>query len=188
MEENRIDSVAMMLAERIKNQPAEERPGGQVRKGHLIVIDSKPPVADNTTLMLCLVKLRAVDEQEPTAYFSPEEPVREVCNRLIAIITGIDLQKIADGSLDADEWLLLDERLPLLQDAPLYIDDAPGLSMDSLKRRVTNLAKDNGVRLVVVNHLNELTNDGTPTNAHRIEANLKSIAEELGITIIAVQN
>jgi hypothetical protein len=40
----------------------------------------------------------------------------------------------------------------------------------------------------VVDHLQELTDDGQPANVHRIEADLKSIAEELGITIIAVQD
>jgi hypothetical protein len=65
-----------------------------------------------------------------------------------------------------------------------------GEDSDSMKyaKGFTVHTLDNGVRLVVVNHLNELTDDGTPTNAHRIEANLKSIAEELGITIIAVQD
>ena len=168
MEQNKIQEAARQLAERSK-YPVRNKSEG--RKGCLVVIDGKPPVGDNTTLMLYTVKFRAVDEKKPTAYFSLEESNQQVVNRLIAIITGIDLQKIT-----------------MLIDAPLYIDDTPALSLANLKRRVTNLAKDNGVRLVVVNHLNELTDDGTPTNAHRIEANLKSIAEELGITIIAVQD
>lgn len=185
MEQNKIQEAARQLAERSKN-PVENKSEG--RKGCLVVIDGKPPVGDNTTLMLYTVKFRAVDEKKPTAYFSLEESNQQVVNRLIAIITGIDLQKITDGTLSEDEWLLLDEKLPLLIDAPLYIDDTPALSLANLKRRVTNLAKDNGVRLAVVNNLNELTDDGMPTTVHRIEANLKSIAEELGITIIAVQD
>ena len=76
----------------------------------------------------------------------------------------------------------------MLIDAPLYIDDTPALSIANLKKRLTNLANQNGVRLAVVDHLQELTDDGQPANVHRIEADLKTIAEELGITIIAVKD
>ncbi len=186
MEQNKIQEVARQLAERSKN-PADNK-HSEGRKGVFIVIDGKPPVADNTTLMLYTVKLRAVDEQKPTVYFSLEESNQQVCNRLIAIITGIDQQKINDGTLTDDEWLLMDEKLPMLIDAPLYIDDTPALSLANLKKRMKNLTNQNGVRLAVVDHLQELTDDGQPANVHRIEADLKSIAEELGITIIAVQD
>lgn len=182
---NKIEEAARQLAERSKNQQIAKTSEG--KKGCLVVIDSKPPVGDNTTLMLYTVKIRAVDERKPTAYFSLEESNRQVCNRLIAIITGIDLQKIADGTLSNDEWLLVDEKLPQLIDAPLYIDDTPALSLANLKRRITNLAKDNGVCLAVIDRLQELTDDGHPADVRRIEADLKAIAEELDVTIIAVQ-
>ncbi len=185
MEQNKIQEAARQLAERSKNPVGNKSEG---RKGCLVVIDGKPPVGDNTTLMLYTVKFRAVDEKKPTAYFSLEESNQQVVNRLIAIITGIDLQKITDGTLSEDEWLLLDEKLPMLIDAPLYIDDTPAISLANLKKRMKNLANQNGVRLAVVDHLQELTDDGQPANVHRIEADLKSIAEELGITIIAVQD
>ena len=185
MEQNKIQEAARQLAERSKNPVGNKSEG---RNGCLVVIDSKPPVGDNTTLMLYTVKFRAVDEQKPSVYFSLEESNQQVVNRLIAIITGIDLQKITDGALTDDEWLLMDEKLPMLIDAPLYIDDTPALSLANLKKRMNNLANQNGVRFAVVNHLQELTGDGQPANVHRIEADLKSIAEELGITIIAVQD
>ncbi len=188
MEKEQNSKEVEQIAERIKNQPPNKKSDGESRKGRLVVIDTKPPVADNTTLILYTVKLRAVDEQEPTAYFSLEESIQEVCNQIIAFITGIDQQKITDGTLNAEEWVLLDEKLILLQDAPLYIDDTPALSMANFKRRVTNLAKENSVRLVVVNHLQELTGYGQPANLHRICADIKTLAEELGITIIAIQD
>nr|MCR4808536.1 DnaB-like helicase C-terminal domain-containing protein [Prevotella sp.] len=101
MEQNKIQEAARQLAERSKNPVGNKSEG---RKGCLVVIDGKPPVGDNTTLMLYTVKFRAVDEKKPTAYFSLEESNQQVVNRLIAIITGIDLQKITDGTLSEDEW------------------------------------------------------------------------------------
>ena len=183
---NKIEEAARQLAGRSKNQQIAKTSDG--KKGCLVVIDSKPPVGDNTTLMLYTVKIHAVDERKPTAYFSLEESNRQVCNRLIAIITGIDRQKIDDGTLSSDEWLLLDEKLSQLIDAPLYIDDAPALSLANLKRRLTNLTKNNDVCLAVVDHLQELTDDGQPINVRQIKAYLKAFAEVLGITIIAVQD
>ena len=178
MEQNKKNTakiVAMKMAERM-NQPAKE--DGK-RKGVLIIIDQKPPVADNTTLMLYAVKLRAVDERNPTAYLSLGTPNVDIVNQLIAITTGIDHEKIVNGNLTDDEWALVDERLPMLMDAPLYVDDSSGVTMLSLKEKLTMLA-GKGVTLAVIDHadVDPDAKDGTDF--------LKSIAEELRMTIIFV--
>ena len=96
-------------------------------------------------------EFRAVDERKPTVYFSLHESNVQVVNRLIAIQTGIDHEKIVSGQLADDEWALLDQKLPALLDAPLYVDDTPMMTVAYLKEKLAGL-KDKGVDLAVIDH------------------------------------
>lgn len=168
-------------------------PGEGKKQGQLFIIDEQPPVGDNTTIMLHLVYEAAIKGRIPSAYFSPDLSNVQVVNRLIAINTGIDLQTITDGTLSEEDWKKLDEGLPKLLGAPLYVDDTPEIALSDLTKKITDLAKDKGVRLVVVNPVNEVVVDGLvftdgPTCRDYITAHLKALAENLGITIFAVED
>ena len=184
-----VESVAQNMKERM------ERLGmlGEGRKnGALLVVDERPTVGDNTTVMLHVVNDAAVKGHVPAAYFSPGELSNvQVVNRLIAINTGIDSQTINDGTLSREQWKKLDAELPKLMGAPLYVDDTPEIALSDLMKKITDLAKDKGVRLVVVNPLNQVVVDGLVftdglTCLDYITAQLKTLAENLGITVIAV--
>ena len=184
MEKNeKIKEAARRMAGRDKDQAAagtEER-----KKGVLVVIEDKPPVADNTTLMLYMVKLRAVDERQPTVYFSLGESDVQVVDRLIAIVTGIDLEKIVEGRLSSDEWQLVDRKISVLVDAQIYIDDTPEMTLDSLRTKLEGLA-GKGVRLAVVDHARKVTAAGMDTDA--VLDGIRTAAGELGITVFAVMD
>ena len=151
-------------------------------RGRLVVVDSQPPVADNTTLMLYTVKLTAVDEGRPSAYFSLGTRSTEIINILVSIITGIGLQKIESGRLSAEEYRKIDEELPSLRDAPLYIDDTEGMTLDWLDGRLTDLATLNSVTFAVIDHVRRLGGDAETVPA------IKAVAERLGMTVIAVMD
>ena len=172
--------VAMKIIKALTERPKVKTSDGS--RGRLVVIDSQPPVADNTTLMLYTVKLAAVDEGRPTAYFSLGTQNTEIVNILVSIITGIGLQKIESGRLSAEEYRKIDEKLPSLRDAPLYIDDTEGLTLDWLDGRLTDLATENGVKFAIIDHVRRLGGDAETVPA------IKAVAERLGITVIAVMD
>jgi replicative DNA helicase len=172
--------VAMKIIKALAERPNVKTSDGS--RGRLVVIDSQPPVADNTTLMLYTVKLAAVDEGRPSAYFSLGTQNTEIVNILVSIITGIGLQKIQSGRLSDEEWALLGEKLPSLNDAPLYIDDTEGMTLDWLDGRLTDLATENNVTFAVIDHVRRLGGDAETVPA------IKAVAERLGITVIAVMD
>lgn len=186
MEQNKLNTakiVAMKMAER-KNQQSFNESGK--RKGGLIIIDSKPPVADATdTIILYTLKLRAVDEGQPTAYFSLGLSNIEVVNRLISIVAGIDQKAIDGGTLSAEEWKTLDQKLPALLDAPLYIDDTPEMTLAEVKGKIIDLI-GKGVKFVVIDNAQKLIADGMATDA--ILSDINESAKTIGYTVIAVVN
>ena len=179
MQQDKIQEAAQQLAASSR-KPAND---GN-RRGALVIIDQQPPVADNTTIMLYTVKTRAVDERQPTAYFSLGLTNVQVCNRLIAIQTGIDQQHIDDGTLTDDEWKMLDEKLPQLMQSPLYIDDTEAMPLADLQRKMADLAQDNGVNFMVIDHAQRVTADGLAT-ADILTA-LQHTAEDLRVVAIAI--
>jgi len=181
MQQDKIQKAAQQLAASCKKSS-----NASERRGALVVLDQKPPVGDNTTIMLYAAKLRATDEQKPTAYFSLGTPSIKVVNRLLAITTGISQEKIDSGQLDDKEWKQLDERLPQLTSAPLYIDDTPAMPIAELKQKLTDLLETAGVRLAIIDHAEQLTAKGQPADTAYITAHAKAIAEQLGITIITI--
>lgn len=161
--------VARQLGDRSKN-PSQPRRGALVETGR----EAPVPII---TLMLYMVKMRAVDEGQPTAFFSPELSNLQVVNQLIAIQTGIDQQHIDEGTITDDEWRVIDEQVPLLMQAPLYVDDTPKLDPASLTDKIIALHRDHGVSLVVI--------DRFETVAYA-EANIKRLAEQLGIVVMTI--
>jgi replicative DNA helicase len=180
MEQNKIQEAARKIAEYHKEQQVSNVSGK--KKGCLVVMEDKPPVADNTTLMLYVLKLRAVDEGRPSVFFSLGVPNVDIVNQLIAITTGIDIEKVNSLHLGNDEWKLIDKKLPLLVDSPLYVDDSV-ITLPELRMKMKDLA-DNGVDFVVIDHAQKIAADGMSTD--NILDGVKTTAEQLGMTVIAV--
>lgn len=155
------------------------------RKGALVVIDSKSPVADNTTIMLYTVKIRAVDEDIPTAYFAHGASEKEVVERLISIMIDTDYENVSKGEMSEEEWKKFDDKLARLMKAPLYIDNTHEQTLPELKGKIEDLVATKGVSLCVIDHIEKVTTYGEETDVLFL---LKAAAERLGITIIVIKD
>lgn len=182
------ENIAKQMAESMNKQTG----GAELKKGVLMTIGDQPPVADNTTIMLYMAREVAVKEHTPMGYFSTCMGNVEVVNRLLAIITGIDREKFETGMLDESEWKALDERMPKVLEAPLFVDDTQMPVLAELLAKIKALVNDHGVSLIIVNTTANVVVDGKTFDSDQahleyINAALKALAEELCITIIAVE-
>ena len=165
----------------------------QNQSGKLMIIAEQPPVGDNTTLMLNMATMTAVENYVPALYYSMGKPKVDVCNRLISIVTGIDYKTISEGKLNEEEWKKLDEKIHSLMKSPLFIEDSTELTVSTLCEQVSWLVSENGLKLVEIDHMSRMTADDRTfgNEQERIEyitRKLRSLAHGLGITIIAVQD
>lgn len=174
------ESVAKRLAE-LKNQ---QTAGNGTRRGVCMVIEQTPPAGDNTTIMIHMVRQMSVDEREPSAYFTSTLSNVQLCNRLIAAATGVSLEKISAGQISEEEWALIDKRLPRIMEAPLYIDDTPETTLADLRQKIRGLVDKHGVRLIVADHIRI----SDITNRHLVLSALRTVADELAVAIIAIED
>ena len=160
------------------------------QKSDLVIIAARPAMG-KTALVLSMAKNMAVDYKHPVAVFSLEMSNVQLVNRLIVNVTEIEGKKIKDGNLLPHEWEQLNYKIKELYDAPIYIDDTPGLSVFELRTKARRLVREHEIKIIIIDYL-QLMNIGETKLGSReqevsmISRSLKALAKELNIPIIAI--
>ena len=157
----------------------------------LIIIAARPGMG-KTAMVLSMARNIAVDHNKAVGLFSLEMSSVQLITRLISSETGIDSEKLRKGSLNAVEWDQLTSKVKTLEDAPLFIDDTPGISIFDLRAKCRRLKSQHDVSIIIVDYLQLMTAGASKNSGNReqeissISRSLKSIAKELAIPVIAI--
>lgn len=156
----------------------------------LIIIAGRPAMG-KTSFALSLAKNIAVDNHDPVAFFSLEMNNVQLVNRLISNVCSISGSKILTGQLDNNDWNNLDQNIDKLKEAPLYVDDTPGLSVFELRTKARRLVREKGVKVIMIDYLQLMNANGMKFNSRQeevstISRSLKGLAKELDIPVIAL--
>lgn len=157
----------------------------------LIILAARPGMG-KTAFVLSMARNMSVDQKIPTAIFSLEMSSVQLITRMISSETGISSEKLRKATLEDHEWKQLYSKVKSLEDAPLYIDDTPALSIFDLRAKARRLVSQHGVRLIIIDYLQLMTLGGGKSTGNReqeistISRSLKSIAKELNIPVIAL--
>jgi len=158
----------------------------------LIIIAARPGMG-KTAFVLSMARNIAIDYQMPVAIFSLEMSSVQLIMRLISSETGLTSEKLRTGKLEKYEWEQLHTKVKDLEKAPLFIDDTPSLSIFDLRAKARRLVSQHKIKLIVVDYLQLMTagtnNKGGGNREQEISTisrNLKSLAKELSIPIIAL--
>ena len=157
----------------------------------LIIIAARPGMG-KTALTLSMARNMAVAEQTPVAFFSLEMSSVQLITRLISSETGLSSEKLRTGKLADHEWKQLNVKVGDLEKAPLFIDDTPALSIFDLRAKARRLASQHDIKLIIVDYLQLMTAGASSKAGNReqeissISRNLKSLAKELNIPVIAL--
>lgn len=161
------------------------------QKSDLIILAARPAVG-KTALALNLAQNVAIRAQETVAIFSLEMSVEQLTRRMMAAEGNIDASRIRSGQLTEDDWPKMTMVSGVLAEAPIFIDDTPGITVQEIRSKLRRLKQEHGVRLVVIDYLQLIQGKGGGNGANRqqevseISRMLKLIARELNVTIIAL--
>lgn len=160
------------------------------QKSDLIIIAGRPAMG-KTAFALSMAKNIAADLRKPMAFFSLEMSGVQLANRLISNVCEISGKKILNGQLDRNEWDRFDKRIATLTEAPIYIDDTPGLSVFDLRTKARRLVREHQIELIMIDYLQLMNASGMRINNRQeevatISRSLKGLAKELNIPIIAL--
>ncbi len=156
----------------------------------LMIVAARPAMG-KTAFVLSMARNMAVLKQVPVAVFSLEMSSMQLVLRLISAETELGSDKIKSGKLEDWEWELFNRRIKNLENAPLFIDDTPALSIFEFRAKCRRLKMQHNIGIVIVDYLQLMTagNDVKGNREQEVSAisrNLKAIAKEIDVPIIAL--
>ena len=155
----------------------------------LIIVAGRPSMG-KTTLAVNFAENAAIKHQVPVAIFSMEMPGESLALRMMSSLGHIDQHKIRTGKLDDDDWPRLTSAVSLRDTAPIFIDDTPALSPLELRARARRLKREHNIGMIVIDYLQLMqignTRENRTTEISEISRNLKALAKELEVPVIAL--
>ncbi|MBN8675604.1 MAG: replicative DNA helicase [Chitinophagales bacterium] len=205
---NSIDTVLVNTIKRIedlrqRNEEVTGVPSGfthldRVTYGwqntDLIILAARPAVG-KTAFALNLARNAAMHATKPTpvALFSLEMSAGQLVQRILSAESEIWLEKIARGKMEEHEMKQLYARgIQRLAQAPLFIDDTPALNIFELRAKCRRLKNKHNIGMIIIDYLQLMSGTGENRNGNReqeisnISRNLKGLAKELNVPIIAL--
>ena len=200
--------IGDVISEKIKNLEALQTvEGGQTgyKSGYValdrvtygwhpsdLVIVAGRPGMGKTAFVLTMARNMAVEFNTPIAFFSLEQDPSQLVERLLIAETGISSEKIKGSvKMAPADWVQLDGSIERLNNAPIFIEDTPSLSITDLRAKARRLVKNNGVKMMIIDYLQLMTGSKElkgfrEQEVAEISRSLKAIAKELNVPIIAL--
>ncbi|NCO10457.1 replicative DNA helicase [Candidatus Saccharibacteria bacterium] len=161
-----------------------------LQRSDLIILAARPAMG-KTTLVTNLAYNVATIAKQPVLFFSLEMSKEQLVDRMLADASGVDSWSIRTGNLSHDEFGKLSEAMGELSEAPIYIDDTPGLSVLEMRTKARRAMHDHPLGLIIVDYLQLMQGSGRSDGnrvqeVSEISRGLKLIARELNVPVIAL--
>ena len=157
--------------------------------GQMIVVAARPAMG-KSTLALDFARAAAIKHNRPTVFFSLEMGRSEIAMRLMSAEGSVPLQSMRKGMLDSRDWTTIASTRGRINDAPLYIDDSPNMTLVEIRAKCRKLKQRVGLEMVVIDYL-QLMTSGKRVESRQQEVSefsraLKLLAKELQVPVIAL--
>lgn len=159
-----------------------------MQKSNLIILAARPGTG-KTAFSLNIAMHAAVTQKLPVGFFSLEMSKEELVDRLLVSQADIDAWKLKTGRLGEAEFAKLSDAMGVLADAPLYIDDTPGLSVLEMRTKARRLMSERGLSLIIVDYLQLVRGRGLENRVvevAEISQGLKNLARELKVPVLSL--
>ncbi|MBD3393284.1 MAG: replicative DNA helicase [Chitinivibrionales bacterium] len=168
----------------------DEMTGG-LHKGELVIVAGRPGMG-KTAFALSLAAHAAAHEAEKTttAVFSLEMSKEQLVQRMLCAAAKVDMHRLRTGRLKPQEKTQLGIHANPLYEAPIFIDDTPGLNVMEIRAKSRRLKARENLGLVIIDYLQLMSSVDRAENRQQeissISRGLKAIAKELSVPVVAL--
>jgi replicative DNA helicase len=158
------------------------------QKSNLVILAARPGVG-KTSFALNIAENIALKSKRSVGYFSLEMSKEELVDRLLVSKADIDAWRLKTGKLDEDDFTKLSNAMGELAEAPIYIDDTPGLSILEMRTKARRLQVEIGVDMIIVDYLQLAQSrrlENRVQEVSEISQGLKNLARELKVPVLAL--
>jgi replicative DNA helicase len=156
----------------------------------LIILAARPAMG-KTTLVTNLAYNVATLNQKAVLFFSLEMSKEQLVDRMLSDVSGVDSWNIRTGNLSDEDFAKLSDASGEMAEAPVYIDDTPGMTVLEMRTKARRAAHNAPLGLVIVDYLQLMQGSGRD-NGNRVQEvseisrGLKLLARELNVPVIAL--
>ena len=154
-----------------------------------VLIAARPSMG-KTSFAINIAQNAAVRYQVPVAIFSLEMAKDQLAQRMLSGEANIELQKIRTGDLTEEDWVKLVRAATPLSNAPIFIDDTPGVTAMEVRSKARRLKMEHNIGMVVIDYLQLMSGRGKTESRQQevseISRSLKALARELQIPVVAL--
>ncbi len=159
-----------------------------MQNSNLIILASRPGQG-KTSMALNIAQYVAVTAGIPVGIFSLEMSQEELVDRLLVGQADIDAWKLKTGRLDEKDFDRLSLAMGELAEAPIFIDDTPGINISEMRTKARRLQMEHGLKFLIVDYLQLIKGrnlENRVQEVSEISQNLKNLARELKIPVLAL--
>jgi len=159
-----------------------------LQKSNLIILAARPGQG-KTALVLNIAQNIGVKEGLPVGIFSLEMSKEELVDRLLIAQSDVDAWKLKTGRLSEDDFGKISEAMGQLAEAPIFIDDTPGLSLTEMRSKARRLQIEHNLSLIIVDYLQLVDPgrryDNRVQEVSMVSQALKNLARELNVPVLS---
>ena len=156
----------------------------------LILVAARPAMG-KSAFVINIASNAAIRAGVPVVIFNLEMSKEQVANRILCSEAMVDSNKIRTGKIEEEDWSKLAGALGPISDAPIYIDDTPGISIMEIRAKCRKLKLEKNIGLVIIDYLQLVSASGKKNSSREreiseISRSLKILAKELNVPVIAL--
>ncbi|WP_211097033.1 replicative DNA helicase [Neolewinella litorea] len=158
----------------------------------LIIVAARPAMG-KTSFVLSMARNAAAEYGHGVAVFSLEMSAAQLAGRIFSQDAEVNGQKMRNGKFTDDEWTRLVNAMNHIGEAPIYIDDTPGINVFELRAKCRRLKLEKGISMVIIDYLQLMSGSGEANKGGNreqevsaISRSLKGLAKELEVPVIAL--
>ncbi len=160
-----------------------------LQKSDFIVLAGRPSMG-KSALAISMLGYAGVVEKVPCAYFSLEMSKDQLAQRMLCSLAGVNAHKVRTGFFSQTDWPKLVAAAGKLSEAPIFIDDTPGISSLEVRAKARRLKARHDIQMLIVDYLQLMRGASGKENRQQeiseISRSMKALARELNIPIIAI--
>ncbi|APT93466.1 helicase DnaB [Corynebacterium phocae] len=157
--------------------------------GQMVIVAARPGVG-KSTLAMDFMRSCSLHNNKTSVIFSLEMSASEILMRLLSAESEVKLADMRAGRINQEDWAKLEKTLDKIQNAPMFIDDSPNLTMMEIRTKARKIKQQHGLDLIVLDYM-QLMSSGKKVESRQQEVsefsrNLKLLAKELEVPLIAI--
>lgn len=160
-----------------------------MQPSNLLILAARPGQG-KTAMVVNIAQNISVTQKIAVGIFSLEMSQEELVDRLLVGQADVDAWRLKTGKLAESDFTKLSTAMGELADAPIFIDDTPGITISEMRTKARRLQLEQDIKLLIVDYL-QLADpgrryDNRVQEVSIVSQGLKNLARELKIPVLAV--